>query len=596
MIKAKLWVSGFCGLILMVSLCPQAVSETSSGDRHAFFGDLHVHTRFSSDAYVFNVRATPDDAYRYAKGEAIDHVSGKKIQAQAPYDFLAVTDHAEYLGIVETMGDKTHPLSRHPLAEKLLDNKDIQSAFDMISASIVSGNAIEELNDDKVIIETWEQVINAAERHNQPGKFSTFVGFEWSGAPNGNAIHRNVIFGGGRGEVESRPFSALDSHRPEDLWSYMERSRQKGREVLSIPHNSNMSNGKMFSALDSWGKPIDRRWAKRRNTNEPLVEISQVKGTSETHPQLSPNDEWSSFSIYEHLLGNIPGESKVRRRGSYVRDAYKTGLQHEQRLLINPFQFGVIGSSDSHNGNVAVEENAFTGKVGILDATAEKRRIGGFAKIWSASGLTGIWAEENTRGSLFTALKRRETFATSGTRIRLRLFAGWSFPKSLAKSYNGGSEAYRFGVPMGSELRGQGESVPEMLVWAAEDPRAAPLDRLQIVKGWVEDGKVYERVFDVACGQGSPSPENHRCSDPPENVNLNTCNIQKNSGNSTLSVVWRDPYFSSHQRAFYYVRALEVPSCHWSTWDAVNSDLPLVDGAPSTIQERAWSSPIWYRP
>ena len=568
-------------------------------ERNAYFGDLHIHTGYSADAYIFNVRATPDDAYRYGKGEAIRHPSGQMMQAPRPFDFIAVTDHAEYLGVLPLMDDPTSPLARLPLARELIsgDLDTALGAFGRIADSIRRGKAIPELSEDTVIHSAWSEIVDAAERHYRPGEFTTLIGFEWSSAPNDRNLHRNVIFRGGRDQVPNRPFSALDSSKPEELWNYMEEARQQGFDVLAIPHNSNLSNGLMFAEYDSWGKPLDAAWAERRNRNEPLVEISQVKGTSETHPDLSPDDPWADFAILERTLAGPVAEDELLTKGGYARDAYKTGIGYQDSRGFNPFVFGVIGSSDSHNANVAVEEDDFSGKLGIMDGSVEQRREGGFTSIWSASGLAGVWAEENTRDSIFTALERKEAFGTSGTRIALRFFAAWNLPEDILERPGAAALLYEKGVPMGGNLpAGPPGQAPEFIVWALQDPHAAPLQRLQIVKGWIEGSTTREQIYDVACAKGAPDAEDYRCPPDVALIDLETCEIANEAGVSALSAHWQDPTFDPSQQAFYYVRTLEVPSCHWSTWDAVKNDLPLMDEAPKTIQERAWSSPVWYQP
>ena len=579
-------------------------SNTVAGSRKAWFGEIHVHTNFSFDAYIYNVRSTPDDAYRYAKGEAIQHTSGGLIQSARPIDFMAVTDHAEYLGILPYLANSSLD-SLSQFAKELInkDKKRADAAFAKIAGSLYEDLPIDELRPPEIRKTNWHNIITAAERHYQPGQFTTLIGYEWTSIKSHKNLHRNIIFRGGRDEVPDLPFSSLDSPYPEDLWEYMDQLRQRGMPALAIPHNSNLSDGLMFPVeTDSWGNVLDAGYADTRNRNEPLVEITQIKGTSETHPALSPNDEWAGYEIVEGIIG-LPG-AKGKLQGSYTRRAYLDGLQMEEVKGFNPYKFGVVGATDSHNASVPVDENNYTGKVGIADDTVERRRVGVtgglVSRTYSAAGLAGVWAEENTRESIFDAMLRKETFGTSGPRIKVRFFAGRNFPDDAFNHSDWPALAYENGVPMGSELPGGGvddDLAPVFLAWALKDPDEAPLQRLQVVKGWVDNGEAKEKVFDIACSDNAvPDPASHRCPDNGAMVNLADCSISSDSGDVELARVWRDPEFDRRQRAFYYVRVLQNPTCRWSTWDAIRNGLPLLTDVPATIQERAWSSPVWYKP
>ncbi len=579
--------------------------------RNAYFGDLHVHTRYSFDAYVFTTRTSPDDAYRYAKGEAIDHPAGFKLQlASGPLDFQAVADHAEFLGIVAAMADPAQAVSRHPQAPQLTTVKTVEesrAAFQSLVGMLrPDGQPPAEVMDLDVMRAAWKDTIEAAERHYEPGRFTTFVASEYTSGPSSQNLHRNVIYRGTA--APDVPFSRFDSENPEDLWAWMDRNRAAGMEAIAIPHNSNGSNGQMFRLATFGGAPMDEAYADLRMRNEPIVEVSQVKGTSEVHPLLSPNDEWADFEIFPYMIATtIPSEPV----GSYVREAYLNGLVMEQEQGFNPFRFGLIGSTDTHNSAGTMEEANFHGKVGILDGLPERRgsvplaqpREDGsryadvYYQKWSASGLAGVWAEENTRESIFDALRRKETFATSGPRIRVRFFGGFGYDDGLTGDRDMIAQAYAGGVPMGGDLQGIGGGAPRFLVWATRDPNSAPLQRVQIVKGWVASGAAQEKVFDVACSDGLvPDPSSHRCPDNGAAVNLTDCSISQDLGAAELLTLWRDPEFSADQRAVYYVRVLENPSCRWSTWDAIRAGVTPRPDLAATIQERAWSSPIWYLP
>ncbi|HVR30834.1 MAG TPA: DUF3604 domain-containing protein [Thermoanaerobaculia bacterium] len=591
--------------------------------RDAYFGDLHVHTRFSSDAFIFNTRSTPDDAYRYGKGEAIEHAGGFQVQLSGePLDFVAVTDHGEYLGVYSSFTDPEGALSQTSLARTVLgatEAASIREAFQRMRQLRMSGELARELAGwEPAHRSAWQETIAAAERHYAPGEFTTFVGYEYTSAPDSQNLHRNVIF---RGRGPDLPFSATDSPNPEDLWAWLDERRAEGIEALAIPHNSNGSNGQMFRLESFDGKPLDAAYADLRMRNEPLVEVTQVKGTSDTHPMLSPNDEWASFEIMQlRIATTIPSDVP----GSYAREAYRNGLALEESSGFNPFKFGLIGSSDTHNAAGSFDEESFFSKVGKLDDTPEKRGsvprtaqpttgvvattaptqpamgqpyADTYYNLWGASGLAGVWAEENTRESIYDALRRKETFATSGPRIRVRFFAGYDFADDLASEAGAVETAYAGGVPMGADLAARGEDAPRFLVWAMRDPTSAPLQRLQVVKGWVDGGEGRERVFDVACSDGlAPDPATHRCPDNGAAVDLASCSATADRGSAELSRLWSDPTFVPGQRAFYFVRVLENPTCRWSTWDAIRAGVEPNPELPATIQERAWSSPIWYVP
>tara|TARA_B100000767_G_scaffold258228_1_gene266741 strand:+ start:5995 stop:8013 length:2019 start_codon:yes stop_codon:yes gene_type:complete len=584
---------------------PQSTDSypTTNIDHYAtlpFFGELHVHSSNSPDAYITGVRSSPEDAYRYAKGQSINHISGIKISNRSPLDFMAVTDHAEYMGILPALSNPTGPLANTWYGKEILSGDPVryQKATQKIlfSLSGTPPKAIAEITAESITSPIWQGYVELAEKYNEPGVFTTFVGYEWTLIPNSQNLHRNIIFKGT--DVPALPFSAFDSDKPEALWQWMEQARANGSDVLAIPHNSNVSDGTMFALNDSWGNPISEQYAKLRMRNEPLVEMSQIKGTSETHPSLSPNDEWADFEILQELLG---GQRIGKISGSYVREAYLNGLALQQEKGFNPFQFGMLAASDSHNASVPVEEDNYTGKLGV-DATAESRRGGSFinsqSSLYGASGLAGVWAHENSRSALFEAMQRKEVFATSGPKMAIRLFAG-NYPKTIKATGLPSQELYLKGVAMGNVVNSEHlvENNLPLYVWALKDKDGHNLQRLQIVKGWYDKGELNEAVFDVACSDGlSPNPNTHRCPNNNAGVDLTNCSVEKNKGNTQLATVWRDPSFNKDQAIFYYARVLENPSCRWTTWDALRNDWPLLDNVPATIQERAWSSPLWYHP
>ena len=607
----------------------------SNPDRNAYFGDLHVHTTLSFDASAFGTTATPADAYRYAQGEAILHPGGFEVQLAQPLDFYAVTDHAIMLGLVNEAADTSTEFSQYELSESYHNINDSVDGglFDMAERNLifnhffsdVVANLLDGTFDNatvnKVSKSAWIETMEAANAAYQPGQFTTFAAYEYtSSSGDKQNLHRNVIFRGSD-SLPAVPFSRLNSINPEGLWDWMDNLRDQGIESLAIPHNSNGSNGAMFAFTDWSGNNIDQEYADQRMRNEPLVEITQVKGTSDTHPLLSKNDEWANFGISPlRVASTLPSEPK----GSYVRNAWQRGLAMAEANNANPYQFGVIGSSDTHTAAAALEEDNYFGKIGSLDATPEKRgsvpasflygtliklaapemidEVDGETylnfqnyKYWGASGIAGVWAENNTREAIYDALRRKETFATSGTRMKVRFFAGYDLANVQLDSHELIGTAYKNGATMGSTLQASNDRAPTFLTWAVADPNTANLQRVQIIKGWLESGEHQEQVFDVACSDGlSVDPQTHRCPDNGAQVNLDDCSRTANVGASELKTLWQDPDFTAGQEAFYYVRVLENPVCRWSTWDAIRAGEKPRSDLPATIQERAWSSPIWY--
>jgi hypothetical protein len=619
---------------------------------NVYFGDLHIHTRYSFDAYLLGTLVTPDESYRFAKGETIESSFGIEMALEEPLDFYAVTDHAMFLGVVPQWADPTTDVGKlegarpyHGINEG--DNLTPWSAqkrgvlFRETFGSLARtpGTPAQQAAakaqdhpaaafaafDDAAHRAAWQDIIGAAERHNEPSKFTTFVAYEWTAstpAPESAAYHRNVIFGSS--QAPERPFSRFDSSNPEDLWAWMDAQRAAGIDSLAIPHNSNGSNGQTFKQRYSDGRPIDQAHSTMRARNEPLVEITQKKGTSETHPRLSTRDEWADFEILNTRKGKVSQFS--RPSGSYVREALINGLALDQEGRGNPFKFGFVGATDSHTGTTSVVESAFfdntpenRGSIpvsqerldymanlpaserarGRLSQEKEGPYFGMRGTQFGASGLAAIWAPENTREALFAALKRKETYGTSGPRIKLRFFGGFGLSTLTLNDPNLAELAYETGVPMGGDLLAESpDTAPEFLVWAERDPNGAPLQRIQIIKGWYDGGYLKqpnEIVYDVACADGgSPDQQTHRCPDNGASVDLADCSIPADKGDSEIRAVWRDPDFQPGQHAVYYARVLQNPTCRWSTWDAVRAGVEPRDGIAETIQERAWSSPIWY--
>jgi hypothetical protein len=580
-------------------------------NRNAYFGDLHVHTSWSFDAFIFNVRTSPDDAYNFGKGQAIPHVGGKPIQMSRPLDFMAVTDHAEYMGIMMQMQDKDNPLAQLEMAKQINDPDRAVSlkAFGNIGFSLATSWPYKELLQTDIIQNTWQRVVEAADRHYEPGKFTTFPAYEWTSAPPeiftlkqyAQNLHRNVVFKGGK--VSGIPFSAFNSQDPEDLWAWMDKERAKGIDVMAIPHNANMSNGLMYDTKTFSGKALTAAYAQSRSRNEPINEVVQIKGQSMTHPVLSPNDEFADYELYQYTFSTSFPAPPSQAKNSFVRAALKDGLAFEKSLGTNPFKFGFIGSSDGHNAASPVEEDNYFGKIGNTDATPTLRLDQNNqrpAKFWSAAGLAGVWAKENTREAIFEAMQRKETFATSGPRIKLRFFAGWDMQidaDSLAND-NWVTKAYQNGVPMGSDLNRPQSTThrsPTFIIQAIKDAEGANLDRVQIIKGYLDDdGNTQEKIYEVAWAGDRAIDTNGKLPAIGNTVDLTTVTYTNNIGAVTLQSIWTDPDFNPNQSAFYYVRVLEIPTPRWTTYDAKTLGVPPPADVSATIQERAWSSPIWY--
>ena len=628
------WLDGIKPMEVDREILDLSVPERNP-NKNAYFGDTHVHTAYSFDAYSFGTLASPHDAYRYARGEALQHPSGYEIQLQKPLDFYVVTDHAMLLGVVKEGADTSTEFAQYKAAEPLhninaLENMNSGSIGKRFSnfrrflpttmLGIQDGSIDQEVVND-VSRRAWRDTIEAAKQYNRPGEFTTFVGYEYTSSTNerGN-LHRNVIFKGDD-KLPALPFSRFNSQNPEGLWNWMDGLREQGIESLAIPHNSNGSNGAMFQLTDWTGNNINQAYSEQRLRNEPLVEITQVKGTSETHPALSPNDEWAGFEIAPYRVATtLFSEPK----GSYVREALMNGLMLEQNGQGNPYKFGISAASDTHVAGGSLDEETYFSKTGLLDGKPENRgsvpapflygtllkmispdtvreiegrdyMSNGTFETWAASGITGVWAEQNTRDDIYNAFRRKETFGTSGPRMLVRFFASNHFSENLVEAPNRIELAYQQGVSMGGELVDQA-TAPEFLVVANAATNGTPLQRVQIIKGWMNDGKPQERVFDVACSDGrNPDPGTHRCADNGAKIDLSNCSVSthEEAGSTEIATQWTDPEWTVGSKAFYYVRALENPTCRWSTWDAIRAGVEPRPDLPKTIQERVWSSPIW---
>ncbi len=577
--------------------------DAQSREKRVFWGDLHVHSRFSFDAYSFgNTNLSPDDAYRFARGEAIEGHTGEVAQLQRPLDFLMVSDHAEYLGILAGLEDSAKELDANVLARRwksYSDEGDVASIVAEYVKSIDESKPLDDYLPKPFLDSIWAAIIEAAERHNEPGRFTAFIGYEWTSMVTGRNLHRNVVFRDGP-ERTSRilPFSALDGPDPEALWSFLSAyENETGGRVIAIPHNGNLSNGLMFSPNDFSGDPIDRAYASARARWEPLYEMTQVKGDAEAHPMLSPDDDLADFENWDETdISMVPkpaGELANFYRGEYARPALRRGLALERKVGVNPFKFGMIGSTDSHTAFATADDGNYFGKFPDSEPSAQRldSRMGGV--LWdnrqlSASGYTGIWALENTREALFDALERREVYASTGPRVVLRFFGSWGFSDDDADNPELALIGYRRGVPMGADLPArEGSAAPTFLLSVAKDPVGANLARLQVVKGWLtSEGTTAEAIFDV---HSTPLDRGHT-------VDVTTATYTNTIGFESHAAVWTDPTFDPDLPSFYYVRVVEIPTPRWTTYDAVRYGLELPTDVPAVIQERAYSSPIWYTP
>jgi Protein of unknown function (DUF3604) len=564
--------------------------------REAYFGQLHLHTGMSFDAFLIGTRLYPEDAYRYARGESIEKDGRSWKLDGRPLDFLGVSDHAEYLGQMKVLDDPNGPLAQSDFKKKLDQlppDKRFMALFKLSESFGTGGVQPPELLQRDLMKTNWQRQIDAANSFYQPGKFTTFVAYEYSSLPNGANLHRNVIFRGPN--YPQLPFSSLDSANPEDLWRYIEHQRSQGIQCLAIPHNSNVSDGLMFSYADSSRRPIDREYAETRVSIERLAEITQSKGTSETRPELSPNDDFAGFELIDNLL-TVQRPSSIH--GSYIREAYGRGLEIGQRTGVNPFEFGLIGGSDFHSALADTSERS-------LDAdkpTAEVEKLLADAKSFggaggSSPGLAGVWAESNTRESLYDALYRRETFATSGTRLRIRFFAGFNYPAGILRQRDWIRRAYQDGVPMGADFRPpQGAGIsPRFLIQAVKDPDGANLDRIQIIKVWLDHGSQREKVYDVAWAGDRALDANGKLPAIRSTVDTAKASYSNDVGAVQLSTEWQDPDFHADAAAVYYARVLEIPTPRWTTYLAVKNKLPVPTSVPSSIQERGWTSPVFYQ-
>jgi len=616
------------GTVAAVSACTQApagqgpdaapelltaAEPPPSDDRVLLWGDTHVHSINSIDAFGSGFASVDiDTAYRFARGlPVIFPKTGQKIQIDRPLDFMVMADHAVSLSGSTRLMAREPGIMKLPIARRLLEIFAEQGGQALTRAQMFGAGLSEEewrqyreqTRTPEFLATSWAGQVAAAERHNRPGTFTALIGWEWTSAPGGRNLHR-VIFTNSDGPVADQfiPFANYMSDRPEDLWAYLAQTKARtGADFVALPHNSNLSDGRMFELVDMDGSPFDAAYASARQLWEPVVEVSQYKGTSETHPALSPRDEFAGFELRNRLLSGEPTEVSP---GSYVRSGLLRGLAEEQRIGVNPFKYGMIGSTDSHTGLSSQQEAEFFGKMGEDYLPRERLGSDRLAQTFpaaemSAGGLAGVWADRNDRQALFDAFRRREVFGTTGPRIALRLFAGHGFTSADLASRDYAAIGYRKGVPMGGTLiRRADGAAPQLAIRAIKDPDAAHLDRVQVVKGWIAaDGTLQEKVFDVAWSGARTLRSDGTLPPVGSTVDLATAGYANTIGAPELTRLWTDPEFDPALPAFYYVRVLQIPTPRQHVFDAVALGMdPRSIELASTIQERAWSSPVWYRP
>jgi hypothetical protein len=582
-----------------------------------FFGDTHLHTSFSTDAgMVGNIRG-PEDAYRLARGETITSSFGLPVKLSRPLDFLVISDHAENLGLAPAIAESNEDLLKIPWGKAIHDAVKAgnpTAAFDMWIKQVNSRE--DKLAGSKMAKTFWHRTNKIAEKYNEPGLFTALIGFEWTSMPNGRNLHRNIVFRDSMDKTSQIiPISVFDTSDPEKLWEWMaEYEKKTGGKVLAIPHNGNISNGLMFDDVTlTTKKPLDKDYAQRRMRWEPIYEVTQIKGDGEAHPALSPNDEFADFYTWDTgTLGPDTTTPNMWPR-EYAREALKRGLVYEKKLGANPFKFGMIGSTDSHTSIMSTEEDSFFGKVSVAEPSANphyrfnetiiaRTNPDPTKKIYhwqaAASGLAAVWARENTREALWDAMARKEVYATTGTRLRVRVFAGWDYVANDLVRSDFTKYGYQHGVPMGGDLTAApANKAPTLLVRAVRDPDGANLDRVQIIKGWIDKkGKTQEKIYNIAVSDKRKANKNGKYPPVGNTVNLKDVTYTNAIGDPYLQAFWKDPDFDPRQRSFYYVRVIEIPTPKWIAYDAKVFGVELPKGADPIHQERAYTSPIWYTP
>ena len=578
-----------------------------------YWGDTHLHTAVSVDAGTMN-RIGQEDAFRFARGEEVTTTHGLQAKLSRPLDFLVIADHAEMYGLMPQLLSGDQDILSTEIGKRWygeLTSGDSDKLFSTAMEIVVSLSGDEPpIKSDKAVRDAWRNYTALADKYNDPGRFTALIGYEWT-AIGGDNLHRNVIFRGDSSDANKTvPFSQYDSKNPEDVWKHLAAfEKETGAEVLAIPHNGNLSNGRMFRVETFDGQPLTKELAALRAQYEPLVEATQIKGDSETHPFLSPNDEFADYETWDKSnLNGTEAKTDDMLQWEYTREALKTGLKLGDKLGVNPYKFGMIGSTDAHTSLAAVEEENFFGKHSgvepephrwehvVIEAPDPKFTIKGWQQ--AAGGYAGVWAKENTREAIFDAMKRKETYATTGPRMTVRFFGGWDFDENDTKTRLPAAAGYAKGVPMGGDLSAMPDGkAPTFLVAAAKDPYSGNLDRIQIVKGWMtSDGKTEEMVYDVVWSDDRKPGADGKLPPVGNTVDVENATWSNSIGEPEMITVWTDPDFDPNQSAFYYARVIEIPTPRWTAYEAKRFDVDMSDEVPMTTQERAYTSPIWYTP
>jgi hypothetical protein len=580
------------------------------------WGDTHLHTANSPDAFAFGNRLGPEEAYRFARGETVTSTTGQRAQLSRPLDFLVVADHGVAMGAVMELYKGNPALMQDPQLKRWYQmmhespEMGVQAAGEMISAGS-QGKLPPAIFDPKIAKTVWNGYTETAERFNDPGQFTALIGYEWTSLIKGNNLHRVLIFRGDKSKADQIiPFTFADSPDPEKLWEFMANYEKKtGDYVLALPHNGNLSNGMMFALTTVSGRPFDRAYAETRARWEPLYEVTQIKGDGESHPFLSPNDEFGGYELWDK--GNLDlSQQKTddMLQYEYAREALKNGLRLEAQLGVNPFKFGMVGSTDSHTTLATAAEENFFGKHTGKEPSAHRwnkpvlATPAGDVMGWeqAGSGLAAVWATENTREAIWDAMMRREVYATTGSRPIVRFWGGWDFEAADASSRLPAELGYTKGVPMGGDLNAApAGKAPTFLVAAVKDPYSGNLDRIQIVKGWLDrQGKTHEKVYNVVWGDADKRKLDGKGKLPAvgNTVDVKNATWTNTIGDPELITVWTDPDFDARQRAFYYARVIEIPTPRWTAYDAKRYGIKMSKEVPMSTQERAYTSPIWYTP
>lgn len=585
--------------------------------QQVYWGDTHLHSAMSIDANsAGNERMPPADAYRFARGDKVTANNGREVKLNRPLDFLVISDHAEYLGVMPRVRAGDPALQNSEGGRKILAElmKGDESAMKvMVDLSLAFIDSDNRYPTQDLAFDTWKSSAAIADQFYQPGVFTPLIGYEWTYFPKGDNLHRVVIYKDGADKAAAMPpFSSLDGVKPEQLWAFMaDYEKQTGGEILAIPHNGNVSNGRMFTLKDSNGNPIDKSYTQNRQRWEPVVEVTQIKGDGEAHPFLSPDDEFADFENWDK--GNLSPFGQVPKtpdmlQYEYARSALKLGLEAQRQTGVNPFKFGMIGSTDAHTSLATGGENNFWGKASAIEPGAERSASQFFPSVnkdgtatysWEqvASGYAAVWAHDNTREELFAAMKRKEVYATTGSRMTVRFFGGWDYADNAAVMPDSARIGYAGGVPMGGDLsQAPNDKAPRFLVTAIKDIDGANLDRIQIIKGWQDsDGELHEKVYNVAVS-GERKLRGNKVKAVKSTVDLDTVTYTNTVGDAQLATVWEDPDFDATQAAFYYARVLEIPTPRWTEYDRLKFGYEVPENTPREIQDRAYTSPIWYTP